>query len=254
MLIEDERSTAVAEFGPILDSYSGGTDINTIVSDVRMIERRVSPDYPYSGIGNFLFQYYGSALVSKAIPNLQTLHARIDYDNTAIQFIGTNSLPAEVQGYPSADIIGVARDSLVDRTLTRRANGVEHRADISIGLCDSVSRKLIRLLSEKMPNLETELTRVDWDASHPAGSARHPTVMPVGSGHSVVRMAMLGQDIQSTKSLLNIDPTIAQIDHVDDYDIELAIVPSWQYDTFIRLRYGALPNTAVKIRPATMYV
>lgn len=254
MPIQSEKSIAVATFAPIVHSYTAGISIDAVISDTYEIEKEVNPGYPYSGISNFLFRYYGSMLLPKVMPNLLTVHARLDYDDLSIELLDANPIPAEIQSYLTNDIIGVTGAVLLERTASRRARGTRDRAQISEGLCDSVSRKIIRSLAGEMPNLESELTRIDTDASRPSGSASHPNVLPLGMGHSVVRLAMIDRNTQSWDSYLTVDPTIAQVDQTDDYDIELAIVPSYEYDTFMRLRYGTYPDTPIQIRPASLYI
>lgn len=254
MPIRDEKSRAVAGFAGVVHSYPDGINIDTIMSDAHAIQQEICPDYPDSGIATFLFRYYGSVLLSKVIPNLQTVHARIDYEDPSIELLDTNPIPAKIQNYSSDDIIGITGAALLERTAKRRAGGIKDRAQISDGLCDSVSRKVVRSLSEEMPSIEPELTRIDWDASRPSGTARHPNILPLGVGHSVVRLAIIGDDARLVDNYLNIDPTIAQVDETDDYDIELTIVPSYRYDDFIRLHYGARPDTTVQIRPASLYI
>lgn len=217
--------------------------------DTQLIEAEVRPDYPYSGIAHFLFTYFGRELLPKVLPGVQTEHARIDYGlgrtPTNVTMVDDhNSLPPVVNGYELTDIVSCIGGVVGELTYPRRATARD-RVEIADGLCSIATLHCINALGQNFVGLRGLIGHVRMDDMPSRRDDTQPLAMRgLGMGHSIFRIRI--EDSDELPQVLSIDPTIAQVDRTNDYDIELTALNRAEFPDFARLRYGMPANGEVK--------
>lgn len=236
--LERQRPDAVAAFLPRLQQYVPGTTAAEVMRDTKAID----PDYPWSGVANFLFRYFGKELLPVVIPEAKIGHARVDEVGEAISttFDNKTALPMTVDNYPLHDIAACAGEAVYKWTVDRRGQGRIARVK---GLCSQVSFACIEALQGDFTDLQAEYVRLGDEAARRDVGYNGYNLRPLGMGHSLFRIAAAGAD-----AYISIDPTVAQVDQSEDYDLELASVPRDSFADFARLRYRMHADARVTTR------
>lgn len=256
----DAKHQAMKLFEDRLAGYSTTTTVADVASDTRAISAELeSGEYmPYSTLPGFLLQYYGQEVLAKLHPSIQRAYARIvppkDGANFELELVDARDIPPVIQGHSIDDIVATVADGMLQQSATLRLDPEWDRAAIAEGHCGVTSSTVLSELQQQLPGLRADYVRL-YDASRRLDDdTRPPQVVGIGEAHSFIRIPVPAAEGQQPEYYLHLDPTIAQVDQTDDYDIEFAMVPAATYNDFIRLRYQTFAETDPIITPGVEVV
>jgi len=190
-----------------------------------------------------LFMRYGTLALPRIFPGIRRHH--IEVTSGRWDWIGNgprNELPTQLHGVDLEFVIGSIIDGIpvVDET-----SETLDRIKNARGECTNTVNVGIGALLRRIPALDEHV-----HPKHVEGAGRmtvrgeeeHPKWKTIGPGHTIATVAY---EHRNTPMLLLVDPTIAQADHTQAYDVEVAAVPTDDVPDYMRLRYSAHPKSPV---------
>lgn len=186
-----------------------------------------------------LYKFFGVEVLPRIFPNVESRH--IAAKGNKLELVGSAGLegiPELVGGVQTSEIIGrIANGLLVDKTTGKI---------VAEGNCTATSLAGIKQVVAAHPSLGETVRAVRIQPAYRhtiPDEPRYPKLRPLSDGHTIIAVDCKSPDGADAKLL--IDPTVAQVDRTDQYDIEVTMVPGTQWKDYLRLRYSTTPDAEV---------
>lgn len=237
-----EKPRAIAAFESYLHTLPAQVTLDEVLATAKAVEDEISPDYPYTGIQSFLLQYYGAELLPHIVPDAKRLHVALDgtKEDSIVPPVSesytAHGFPDALHSVPLTDICRT-----IGSTVLERGRNTTDRIDRVDGMCGVISSECLYSIAAQYPQskaligsrVEVRLEGMPSRRLLPNESGNYLRLL--GIGHSLFGLKYHSES--GEPMVLSIDPTIAQVDQTQAYDIELAAVPRTDYGTFLKLRY-----------------
>lgn len=200
---------------------------------------------PYHDTARDLFRYFGNEALAKIFPAIRRQHVRIEYGQGGMSAMDPeifDHLPAEIDGVPIEDIVGYIGNALEDMVDPAAVDRIK-AAD---GNCSLISVRGLQSLVDAHPRLygRARSKRIGGASRRAvAGEYQYPGLRGLSDGHTIITIPYTAAD--GEPMVLAIDPSIAQVDRTEAYDLEVTALPAKDADNYLRLRYRANSNSPV---------
>lgn len=198
----------------------------------------------YSGMSKHLFRYYGTEMLPRIFPAIQRYTFSVESQGDEMTIANGDDtlqkLPTTVHGINTEELIGVA--GMVVQAALRGTTHIK-AAD---GNCSTRSWQAMNALLGYYPQLAEHMEGVQFETSSRRETAadRHRTgLVPVAASHTLYGITYTGAE--GTGMMLCFDPTIAQVDRTEAYDIEVTALPLSDLPSYMRLRYRTYPDIPI---------
>ncbi len=190
-----------------------------------------------------LFSLNALPALPRIFPEIRPVHFAATHD--ALEMLdpnGLSHLPQIIHGIPIEEIIGYVSCGIP----LPRADAEFDRIVAADGQCTIASLYGLKALVSAHESIRPHaLTKRIEPAFRKTtkGEYFYPGLAPLSYGHTIVGIPYVAKDIPME---LLIDPTIAQTDRTQKYDMEVIAVPQKKVPNYLRLRYSSYPKGSVQ--------
>ncbi len=221
---------------------------NEFIDKCKQIAKKLDP----SGMlvsSDLLFGYFGKEIIPHVMPDIINGHLKVDYKNGTMipdnKDLLYSNLPASIDEVLLSAILGSMAKSMQDSAYDRMKainQTTATRHEIARGRCEIVSDAIVKDLKTQFPQITRALGNIRIYFANRLSIKSPPYLYPLSDGHSILSIRFnQGQE----PMVLVIDPTIAQVDMTNQYDLEYSIVKSFQFSNFLKLRYRTHINSTI---------
>lgn len=195
-----------------------------------------------------LFSLFGVRALPHVFPNIRPVHFAVEPSTNTKAMIepkGHTFMPSDINGVSIEDIIAYTAFGIQNKP---GKDGQQQHIAAASGACYRTSRKGLLFLLTTHPQLRSHgLMRRIEPANRlavPKDGDSYPRIERLADGHSIAALSFMED---TTPMELLIDPTIAQVDLTNYYDMEITKIPQKDVPNYMRLRYSSTPNALVKL-------